>query len=515
MTPALSTERADPGSASAVLLEVTGVSKTFPGLRALDQVSLSVAAGEIVALVGQNGSGKSTLVKVLAGLYDPDPGASITDGAGGEPNLRFIHQDLGLVPSLSTIENLTIGRRLGRTGLAPFRKGREFAEATAAVARFGGSFDVRRPLQELAASERAIVAITRAMDGWSRPDGVLILDEPTAALPDSEVDRLFAAVRSVAAAGAGVVFISHHLDEVMDLSDRVVALRGGRVVADLPVAEVDHERLVSLIVGRAVEKVDISHKSQPRQTVLSAEGVHADTLHGISLTIGEGEILGVAGLLGSGREELAGVLFGAAPRRAGRVAVDARTLPGGNPAAAIRAGVALVPSDRRAQGAVMTMSVRENLTLPNLSPLRRLFGRLDQGAERREAQRWMGEVELHPPKAEQALTLFSGGNQQKVVLAKWLRLAPRLLLLDEPTQGVDIGAKAAIYELIGQAASRGMAVLVCSSDTKELTILCDRVLVLRQGTIAAELGVGALGEARLTQETIGVHAASPSTTPFV
>ena len=499
--------------ATPVFLKVSGLSKTFPGLKALDDVSLTVRSGEVLALVGQNGSGKSTLVKILAGIYEPDPGSSITDGEDRPPKLRFIHQDLGLVASLSTVENLGIGRPLHGGGLAPLKPRREAADATEAIARFGGFFDVTRPVQDLSASERSIVAITRAMDGWTHPDGVLVLDEPTAALPDSEVHILFRAVRGAAAAGAGVVFISHHLDEVLDLSSRVVALRGGKVVADLPVSDVDHDRLVSVIVGRAVEKVEIAHQQNARRAALTASGLCSETLNGVDLEIGEGEIVGVAGLLGSGREELAAVLFGAVPRRSGEVRVGDSLLSSGDPGEAIRAGLALVPADRAARGAVMSMSVRENLTLPGMSPLRRGFGWLDQKAEREDVRRWIDEVELYPPDIERPLSLFSGGNQQKVVLAKWLRLAPKLLLLDEPTQGVDVGAKAALYELIGRAAAQGTGILVCSSDTKELTLLCDRVLVLREGAVVAALAAGDITETRLTQETIAVPANYLSTTP--
>jgi ribose transport system ATP-binding protein len=496
----------------APLLRIAGLSKSFPGLKALDGVSLQAAAGEIVSIVGQNGSGKSTLVKVLAGLHHPDPGSviEVRDAAGDlrHPELHFIHQDLGLVPTLSTIENLDLGRRTGRATLLPVPTRREGRAAAAAVSRFGGEFDVRRPVGDLTAAERTIVAIARAMRDWSRPDCVLVLDEPTAALPSAEVDRLFDAIRRVAVSGAGVLFISHHVDEVMELSHRVVALRDGRVVADLPVGEVDRDRLVTLIAGRAVADVEIDHPASAAAPALTVEGLAGGTLHGVDLRIGAGEILGVSGLLGSGREDLAPLLFGALARSAGDVRVGDATVRAGDPRAAIRHGMAFVPADRRRHAAVMTMSVRENLTLPRLAPLRRALGRLDGRAERAEAQAWVDAVGLHPALPDRPLDLFSGGNQQKVVLAKWLRLAPQVLLLDEPTQGVDVGAKAAIYELLASAAAAGTAVLVSSSDTKELTLLCDRVLVLRHGRVCAELGADTLSEARLIHESLGIRDGS-------
>jgi ABC-type sugar transport system ATPase subunit len=500
----------------APLLRVTHLSKTFPGLKALDDVSLEVGAGEIVAIVGQNGSGKSTLVKILAGIYHPDPGALIEgyspDEKTIEPELRFIHQDLGLVDALTAVENLDLARKLGVGGLGPVHSRREGTAAAEATARFGGSFDVTRTVRELSAAERTILAITRAMDGWTTPGGVLVLDEPTAALPDAEARRLFASIRRVAEGGAGVIFISHHLNEVMELSDRVIALRDGRVVADLPVAEVDRHRLISLIAGRAVNEVELEHHSQDRSVALSAAGVRGLTVRGVDLELGEGEIVGVAGLLGSGREDLASLLFGAVPRSGGEVRVGEVIVRPNNPAEAIDRGMAFVPADRHRHAAVMTMNVRENLTLPRLSPLRHLMGHLNSGRERLEARAWSQKVGLSPLFPERKLELFSGGNQQKVVLAKWLRISPRVLLLDEPTQGVDVGAKAAIYELVGQAAKDGTAILVSSSDSRELALLCDRVVVLRDGCISTEIGRADLTEPRLIRETMGLQALSdPST----
>jgi len=483
------------------LLEVRDLSKTFPGVRALDRVSLSVARGEILAVVGQNGSGKSTLVKILAGVYEADPGGEIR----AEGELHFIHQDLGLVPMLSTIENLDIGRRVGAgRGLlpAPVREERRHAEEL--IARFGADVDVTVPVAQLTPAERAIVAIARALDGWSHPHNVLVLDEPTASLHGDEVDKLFAAVRRVAERGAGVIFISHRLDEVIDLADRVIALRDGRIVADARRGEFDHDALVRMIAGRDVEVAAARPPSATADVVLDVRGVHGVRVAPLDLRIRAGEVVGVAGILGSGREDLASILFGAAPREGGEVRVDGTLLPASDPAAAIAAGMGFIPADRRRQGAVMPMSARENITLPLLSPLRGRLGALGVRAEREDATRWMSAVELVPREPEQRLDLFSGGNQQKAVIAKWLRTTPRVLLLDEPTQGVDVGAKAGIHRLVADAARDGAAVLVSSSETKELVALCDRVLVMRDGEVAAEIAGAALTEARLVRECLGV-----------
>jgi ribose transport system ATP-binding protein len=501
--------------AGGPLLRVAGLSKTFPGLKALDNISLEVRAGEIVAIIGHNGSGKSTLVKILAGVHEPDPGATIEvrsadgdllAGAAGRADMHFIHQDLGLVDILTTVENLGLGRSRGVRDLAPVRQAAERRHAQDAIARFGASFDVTVPVTTLSPAERAIVAIARAMDGWTRTDNVLVLDEPTTAFHGEEVEVLFEAVRRVAASGAGVVFISHRLDEVLGLADRVVALRDGRVVADEATSRLDHDQMVELIAGKAVAAVELSRPPAGVDPVLEVSGLCGEKVSDLTLSLHPGEIVGVSGILGSGREALAALLFGAEHRTAGEVLVDGEQLSPDDTAAAIESGMACVPADRRRAGAVMQMSVRENLTLPMLWPLRRRFGYLDARAERAETGHWVRTVALRPAEPGLAMNLLSGGNQQKVVLAKWLRTRPRVLLLDEPTQGVDVGAKAAIYELILAAARVGSAILICSSDTKELVLLCDRVLVLQNGRVASEVPREQLNEARLVRDELGLAA---------
>jgi ribose transport system ATP-binding protein len=497
----------------APLIAVHGLTKTFPGLTALDRVDLSVGAGEVLAVAGANGSGKSTLVKVLAGIYAADAGEVAVRGDAGmlaEPaavreRLHVIHQDLGLVGLLDTVENLDIGRAPGRAAFLPTRSRAEARRARDTIARFGADFDVRRPIASLSAAERTVVAIARALDGWTRPDNVLLLDEPTAALHGAEVEKLFGAVRRVAARGAGVIFISHRLDEVLHLADRVVVLRDGRKVADAPIAGVDHDRLVRMIAGRDVAR-GVTRDARGGDVVLRVRSLCGGSVRGIDLELRAGEILGVAGLLGSGREQVNRMVFGASGR-SGEVDVVGRRLPVGNPSASVAHGLAFVPAERREDGAVMTMSVRENLTLPSVGALRTRWRGLDHRAERQEAARWADRVGLRPNHPERPLGLFSGGNQQKVVLAKWLRDRPRVLLLDEPTQGVDVGAKEAVYGLLAQAADSGAGVLVSSSDDKELAQVCDRVLVLRDGAVALELQGDALTEDRLVRESLGLGEA--------
>jgi ABC-type sugar transport system ATPase subunit len=491
------------------LLRVSHLSKTFTGTKALDDVSLQVAAGEIVAIVGQNGSGKSTLVKLLAGIHQPDPGGTIevSDGSGqlvplgrDGHSLHFIHQDLGLLPMLNTTENLDLDRPLGLRWITPVRRRAEHTRAAELTSRFGAAIDVRAPVALLSPAERAIVAVARALDGGRHPGNVLVLDEPTTAFHRDEVSRLFGAVRRVAAAGAGVVFISHRLDEVRALADRVLVLRDGKQVAEAAGGELDDESLVAAIVGTSVVE-GIRATSSAGPVVLAVDGLHGKHVHGMTLSVRAAEIVGLSGVLGSGREDLNALIFGAQRPVGGQVTFNGDRLPAGDMVTAIERGAAFVPADRHRLGAVMTMSMRENLTLPALRGLRRRFGAIRRSAESAEARRWADHVGLRPPAPDRPLSTFSGGNQQKVVLAKWLRTNPRLLLLDEPTQGVDVGAKAAIYQLVRQAAAQGSAVLVASSDAKELVALCDRVLLVDQGRVAGELTGAALTETAL------VHAA--------
>jgi ribose transport system ATP-binding protein len=495
------------------VLDVVSLSKTYPGQVALAGASLRVLPGEVHALVGQNGSGKSTLIKLLGGYVKPDHGDEVH--FGGERvdlwsldrdtrrRIRIVHQDLGLVPTLSTVENLGLGRGY-HTGVAGnIRWRREVRRAQQLLLGFGLAPDVRQPVATLSAAERAAVAIVRALQDWddTRP-GLLVLDEPTASLNRGEVDALFREVRRIAEHGAGVLFVSHMIDEVLELADRVTVLRDGRVVASgEPVQSLDETRLIELIVGRPVDDLFPDADHVVGRPVLEAEMVFGITLRGVSLKVHEGEVLGVAGLVGSGREEIAGALYGATPRFAGKVLVDKRKVFA-TPRDSIRAGVAFVPADRKAHGLDLEERLHQHVPLPRLGPLQR-HGRLRHRAARREAADWAARLDVQPLLLDRRMEKFSGGNQQKAVLARWLRTEPEVLLLDEPTQGVDVGAKASIYQQIREAAEGGTAVLVSSSDAEELVHLCDRVLVFRSGSVAVELRGNTLTEERLIAETLG------------
>ena len=495
------------------VLEIAHLSKTYPGQVALDDATLVVRPGEIHALVGQNGSGKSTLIKLVAGYVKADHGGDVR--FSGQPidlwtadrsireRIRVVHQDLGLVPTLSTVENLGLGRgyHTGFGGRIRWRS--EVRRAQQLLLAFGLAPDVRQPVATLTNAERAAVAIMRALQDWDTDQpGLLILDEPTASLDRQEVDALFREVRRVASAGAGVLFVSHILEEVLGLADRITVLRDGRVVAaGIPTDGLDEAALVELIVGRPVADLFPEHHEAHGRPVLEAEMVFGVTLRGVNLKVHAGEILGVAGLAGSGRDEIAGALFGATPRFAGKVLVDKRKVFA-TPRDSIRAGIALVPADRKVAGLDPEDRLRDHVPLPRLGPLQRR-GMLSRRAVNETSADWIDRLDVQPPLLDRRMEKFSGGNQQKAVMARWLRIEPKVLLLDEPTQGVDVGAKASIYRQIRNAADDGMAVLVASSDAEELAHLCDRVLVCRSGTVAIELRGSSLTEERIIAETLG------------
>ncbi len=493
------------------VLTVTTLSKSFNGVRVLKDVSLTLKPGEIRALVGQNGCGKSTLIKILAGFYTPDDGGAVTiDGeelafsngsASEQAGLRFVHQDLGLVDSLDTVDNLALGKGY------PSFKGRiswrsERRRAREALHELGYDFDVTKPVADLAMSERTAVAVARALSPVGPPAKVLILDEPTANLPNAEAERLYALARTVASSGVAVMFVSHHFDEVFNLADTVTVIRDGAHIITREVKGMTEDSLIEQVIGRVLEPFERDVVGVERgAVVLQAKGITGGGLRDVDLTIHAGEIVGVAGITGSGRDELAPALFGGLHRQ-GVVEVDGKVLPSLRPDRAITLGVGLVPAERRSNASFMQDSVRENVTITRPGDHMR-GGLLRHRQERSDVDQWLGRLDVRPRNTEYAMSALSGGNQQKVVLARWLRMEPKLLILDEPTQGVDVGAKADIHTRVDEAALGGTAVLVVSTDHEELVRLCHRVLVLRRGRVVEELTGAHLDNDLITAATIG------------
>jgi ribose transport system ATP-binding protein len=501
---------------ASLVLRICHLSKTFPGTRALLDVDLDVRAGEVHALVGQNGSGKSTLIKILAGYHDPDPGsdAMVTgeryelgdSHAAHAAGLRFVHQDLGLVPMLNAVDNLAlgIGYVTGRGGRIRWRQ--QTALARQAIASIGYQVDVRRPIGLLEPIEKTAVAIARALRGIRENTvSLLVLDEPTAAMPQPEVERLFDIIRRVKSRGVGVLYVSHHLAEVFAIADRVTVLRDGRNVGTRVTADLKPRELVEMMTGGVVDDAPATTSGAAAEEIMRVSSLRGRKLHDFSVGLHRGEVVGVAGITGSGREEVCPLIFGGMPR-GGDVVVGGRTLEAMCPDRAVDLGVGLVPADRHRDGLVLSFSVGENLTLTDLGAFWRRF-RLQHGEERRQVAAAIERFGVKTPAGGTMTESLSGGNQQKIVLGKWLRLKPRVLLLDEPTQGVDIAAKADVHRLIDEAAREGTAVLVCSTDESELERLCDRVVVLRGGRLAAEFCRPHITAKRLAQESLGLEHA--------
>ncbi len=496
----------------APALEITGLSKRFGSALALDGVALTVRRGEVHGLLGSNGSGKSTLIKVLAGFHAPEPGASVrlygravplpVPGAEvREMGLAFVHQHLGLIPSLSVTENLRLGALATRDRWHIAWRA-EHARAAAVFARYGLDLDPRAEVGRLSPVQQALLAIVRAVEdlrAHSGEPGVLVLDEPTPFLPRAGVDQLFALIRACTAEGASVIFVSHDVDEVREITDRATILRDGRLIGTVVTKATGHDAFVERIVGRSLEgHTGAARAVPPGDPAASVEGLAGAGVGPVSLTLAKGEILGLTGLIGSGYDAVPALIYGARPAQAGRLRLGGRSirLDTIDPPAALAAGIVYLPADRLGAAGVGSLPVGENVGLPVLARLHRAFGLFEADIHAHAAQ--LGErLGVRPNVPALPLSALSGGNAQKALIAKWLQVEPRLMLLDEPTQGVDVGARADIWAALDRAAQGGAAILIGSTDYEQLAHLCHRVLVLARGRVVAELT-----GARLTKDAI-------------
>jgi len=487
------------------LLTVSGVTKSFPGVRALDGVDLDITPGEVHCLLGQNGAGKSTLIKVLSGAHRPDAGEITWRGSPVRPatpvaamrlGIATIYQELDLVEHLSVAENVFLGHEIATGG---FVRAREARTRTAALlARLGHpEIDPGTPVGALSAAGQQIVSMARALSHEAR---LIIMDEPSAALDPDEVDNLFRIVAGLTADGVAVLYISHRLEEIRRIGDRVTVLKDGRTAArGLPARTTATGDLVALMTGRDVEYAFPGRPARPpdAEPLLRVEGLaRKGEFAPLDLEVRPGEIVGLAGLVGSGRSEILETIYGARRPSAGRVLVDGRPLRPGSVTAAVRAGLGLAPEERKAQGLLMLESVTRNVTLPSLPRFAR-GGWLDRTRERAAAHATVRELSLRPDDPDRPVRTLSGGNQQKAVLARWLLRDCRVLLLDEPTRGVDVGARAELYAVIRRLADTGRAVLLVSSEVPEVLGLADRVLVLREGRVVHTAPARELDEHRV------------------
>ena len=476
------------GGAPAPLLSLHGIRRTWPGVVALDDVSASFQAGEVHAIVGENGAGKSTLIKTIAGAISPDAGTitiagrrfdTLTPALSRSLGIEVIYQEFNLVPTLSVAENIYLGQGQGwRVDFAAMR-----ARARDLLAELGVAIDPDMLVRDLPSAMQQLVEIAKAM---AKSPRVLIMDEPTAPLSMTEVESLFTIIRKARAAGTCVLYVSHRLDEIFAICDRVTVLRDGRYVTTLPIADTNREGLVSLMVGRALTR-DYPSRPAPRPDVaLELVGLAGNGNAPISLKLHKGEILGVAGLVGAGRTELAKLIYGAARIEAGEMRVNGQPFRPQSPQAALAAGIGLVPENRKEEGVVLDQPIRWNIGLAALRFLRRGLG-IDRAAETSLADSYRDRLRIKAPSMEQRVKALSGGNQQKVVIAKTLAARASIILFDEPTRGVDVGARAEVYGLMAELAATGIAILMITSDMEELLGMSDRILVLHNGRLAGEL----------------------------
>jgi len=480
------------------------VSKRFPGVVALDKVNLEVGRGEVVALVGENGAGKSTLMKILGGVYQPDSGEIFfEDQPVTIPNVHhaiklgiaFIHQELNVLDNLDVAANVFLGREpmLGPFGLIDRKK--IHAETEPYLKRLGLAVSSRTRLDRLSLAQQQMVEIAKALSLNAR---LIIMDEPTSSLTLAETEQLLRLVCELSEQNISVIYISHRLGEIEHCADRVVVLRDGRNAGNLNREEVSHDRIVRLMVGRDVQNFYVQPRAQHPSAFLQVRDLRTRRFpdKAVAFDAGKGEILGFAGLVGAGRSEMAKAIVGLDRFASGRVILGAEQIPLGDPCGAIDRGIYLVPEDRRAEGLVVDMSVRENVTLPSLERFAR-FHFIQRKRERRVAEEQMAALNIRSPSPETLVVNLSGGNQQKVVLAKWLAMSPKVMILDEPTRGVDVGAKAEIYRLMRGLAEQGTVILMISSDMEEILNVSDRVAVMHEGEIS-----GALERADCTEENI-------------
>ncbi|TIH36625.1 sugar ABC transporter ATP-binding protein [Subtercola vilae] len=481
-----------PDSSVPAALELRGVSKAFGAVVALTSANLRVDLNSIHALVGENGAGKSTLVKIVAGLYHRDAGDFLLRGESVDfsstaeskaAGIAVIYQEPTLFPDLSVTENIFMGRqptnRFGRIDRKAMK-----VEALRLFERLAVRIDPDRPAEGLSIADQQIIEIAKAISLDAR---VLIMDEPTAALSGVEVDRLFAVARSLRDEGRALVFISHRFDEVFSLCDTITVMRDGQYISTDPISEVTVDEIVRRMVGRDVTELFPKQEAAIGDVVLSVEGLtQPGVFTDISFTVRSGEIVGLAGLVGAGRSEVVRAVFGVDPYAAGRVIMSGTAVPKNSPSQAMRLGLALVPEDRRKQGLVLESSVARNATMAIRRSLSKL-GLIDSHVENKAAAIWSSRLEVKTNALDAEVGTLSGGNQQKVVLAKWLATNPRLLIIDEPTRGIDVGTKAEVHRLLSQLAGEGMAILMISSELPEVLGVADRVLVMREGRLTAEI----------------------------
>ncbi|MGX8940623.1 ribose ABC transporter ATP-binding protein RbsA [Symbiopectobacterium sp. Eva_TO] len=476
------------------LLQLQGIVKTFPGVKALSGAALNVYPGKVMALVGENGAGKSTLMKVLTGIYRKDAGHVRSLGqdvafngpkSSQHAGIGIIHQELNLIPQLTIAENIFLGREFtGALGRIDWQK--MYAEADKLLKKLNLRYNSRRLVGELSIGDQQMVEIAKVLSFESK---VIIMDEPTDALTDTETASLFTVIKELTAQGCGIVYISHRLKEIFEICDDVTVLRDGQFIGERPVNQLHEEQLIEMMVGRKLEEQYPRLNTVPGDIRLSVKDLTGPGVDGVSFTLRQGEILGVSGLMGAGRTELMKILYGALPRTRGDVALDGREVVTRSPQDGLANGIVYISEDRKRDGLVLGMSVKENMSLTALRYFSRGFGALKHEDERTAVSDFIRLFNIKTPSMAQPIGLLSGGNQQKVAIARGLMTRPKVLILDEPTRGVDVGAKKDIYQLINQFKEEGLSIILVSSEMPEVLGMSDRILVMHEGRLSGEFSI--------------------------
>lgn len=476
------------------MLEMIDISKAFPGVKALQDVSLKAYGGEVLALLGENGAGKSTLMKILSGVYKKDSGQIIVEGNEVEiQGIKFaeklgitiIHQELSVLPNLTVTENIFLGNEKFNSTTRRVDKAYMRELSINFLDQIGCKISPDTKVKDINVGEMQMIEIAKALTKNSR---IIIMDEPTTALTDVETKNLFTVINKLKEKGIAVIYISHRMDEIFEICDEITVLRDGKHVGDVKTNDVTKDELITMMVGRKLEEQYPYRKVEATKTILKVKDLSLKGfVKNVSFEVNAGEILGIAGLMGAGRTELAKTIFGEYKKTSGEVYMDEEIVSINSPADAIRCGICYLSEDRKKEGLVLNMTVAENMTLANLKSYEKGFKKLDKKAEEHDVERYINKLSIKTPHQYQLIKNLSGGNQQKVVLAKWLMLSPKVLIIDEPTKGIDVGAKKEIYEVLNELKAMGKAVIMISSDLTEIIGISDRVIVIHEGKVTGEL----------------------------
>ncbi|WP_411679614.1 sugar ABC transporter ATP-binding protein [Clostridium thailandense] len=493
------------------LLEMVGISKSFPGVKALQDVNLKVHGGEVIALLGENGAGKSTLMKILSGVYKKDEGKIFIEENevdiqgikhAERLGITIIHQELSVLPNLTVAENIFLGNEKFDKGTRKIDKKWMRERSLSFLKQIGSNIDPDTLVKNINVGEMQMIEIAKAL---TKNSSIIIMDEPTTALTDVETRNLFSVIRKLREKGIAIVYISHRMDEIFEICDSITVLRDGKYVGHVETKEVTKDELITMMVGRKLEDQFPYKDVEKTKVLLKVDNISLkNRVKDVSFQVKAGEILGVAGLMGAGRTELAKTIFGDYKKSSGEIYVEGEKVNINSPKDAIEYGISYLSEDRKKEGLILGMSVRENMTISNLKSYEKGFKRLNRKIEKEEVDKYIKKLSIKTPHQEQMMKNLSGGNQQKVIIAKWLMLLPKVLIIDEPTKGIDVGAKKEIYEVLNELKSAGKAVIMISSDMPELIGVSDRVIVMHEGKLTGELNRDELTQENIMKYAVGI-----------